>query len=123
MDRSLLLGLEEALRRLVGQRLVSVVFVQDYLQLVWDDASLTVLNPITLEGPDHILGPDNDLFPKRLVEFIADETVGVEVTDHEVVRLLFRDGNAISISLQDKDYVGPEALIFRAQGMDVTWVI
>jgi len=116
-------GLEEALRRLVGQRLASVVFVQDYLQLVWDDASLTVFNRMTVEGPDRILGPDNDLFPKRLVEFITDETVGAEVTDHEVVRLLFRDGKAISISLQDKDYVGPEALIFRAQGMDVTWVI
>ena len=118
-----MLGLEEALRRLVGQRFVSVVFIQDYLQLVWDDASLTVLNPMTVEGPDYILGPDNDLFPKRLVEFITDETVGVEITDHEVVRLLFRDGKAISISLQDKDYIGPEALIFRAQGMDVTWVI
>jgi hypothetical protein len=123
MDRSLIPGLEEALRRLVGQRLASVVFAQDYLQLVWDDASLTVLNPMTVEGPDYILEPDNDLFPKRLVEFITDEPVGAEVTDHEVVRLLFRDGKAISISLRDKDYAGPEALIFRAQGMDVTWVI
>lgn len=115
--------LEEALQRLVGQRLVSVVFVQDYLQLIWDDASLTVLNPITVEAQDHILGPDDDLLPKRLVDLIPNETVGVEVTGDEVLRLRFSDNKAIAISLRDNDYVGPEALIFRAKGMDVTWVI
>jgi hypothetical protein len=123
MDCSLMPELQEALQRLVGQRLVSVVFVQDYLQLIWDDASLTVLNPITVEEQDHLLGPDDDLFPKRLVDLIPNETVGAEVTRDEVLRLRFGDNKAIAISLRDNDYVGPEALIFRAKGMDVTWVI
>lgn len=123
MDRSLMPGLVEALQRLVGQRFVSVVFVQDYLQLIWDDASLTVLNPMTVEGLDYLLRSDDDLFPKRLVELIAAETVSVEVTEQEIVRLTFGDDKVITISLQDKDYVGPEALIFRAKEMHITWVI
>jgi hypothetical protein len=115
--------LERGLHRLVGQRLVSVIFIQDYLQLVWDDALLTVFNPISVEGRGHILERDDDLFPKRLVEFILDEPVGVQVTKDEVVRLLFRDQKVIAISIQEKDYVGPEALIFRAEGMNATYVI
>lgn len=115
--------LERDLQRLVGQRLVSVVFIQDYLQLLWDDASLTVFNPISVEGRGHILERGDDLFPKRLVEFILDETVGVQVTNDDVVRLQFRDQKAIAISIRDKDYVGPEALIFRVEGMNAAYVI
>ena len=103
--------LREAMSQIVGRQLGSVTFVQDYIQLAFDGPLLTTYThpTVSLESKSLKWGEAGyrDALCGRIAHFVRHVDV-----DEQHVSLVFDDGAVISVSLLDKDYVGPEALMF-----------
>jgi len=104
--------LAEALEKIVGSALSSVTFVADYVQLDFDGPNLTAYTlPIVRLGSQHIEW-EQPGYRDALCGQIGRRVERVAVDDQHV-SVMFEDSAAISISLLDGDYTGPEALQFR----------
>jgi hypothetical protein len=97
------------LQRLVGEKLSSVTFVMDYVQLRFDGPLLTAYTgpDVTFGGKVFAWGKPG--FRDALCERIGAIVRQAEVVNDDAIRLRFSDGGVISISLKSEDYVGPEA--------------
>jgi hypothetical protein len=103
---------KNGLNRIVGEQLSSVEFIQDYVQLHFDGACLTAITlpAVTVDG---VTRRHNDSgYRDALCVCIAKKVIAVKVDEAEI-RIDFGSGRSISISLQDKDYRGPEAAVFH----------
>ncbi len=105
------LTLAEALGRIVGTALSSVTFVADYVQFDFDGHGLTAYTSPTISlGSEHLKSEQSG-YRDALCRQIGCRVERVEVNDQNV-SVMFEGAAAISISLLDEDYTGPEALQF-----------
>jgi hypothetical protein len=98
---------------LEGQELAEVVFVRDYIQLGFDGPVLTLLTPPTVKAKGASLQ-----FPKPGSRDLLCSLIGFKVAkvldeDPQVVQLIFSNDVALSIPLDDRSRVGPEAMHFH----------
>ena len=112
---------ENPIRSLAEQELSGVVFVQDYVQLQFDDSGLTAVTLPTVMANEHTYLPGMQGYRDALCERIGHTVVDARIHEGEGIELEFDDGSVISISLRSEDYVGPEAAIFHG-GPNQTWV-
>ena len=115
------LKLKEVMGEIVGRQLSSVTFVQDYIQFAFDGPGLTTYTLPTVSFRRQSLKWGETGYRDALCAQIAHIVQQVEV-DEQRVSLLFDNGAAISVSLLDEDYVGPEALMFSLD-RDRRWVV
>ena len=112
--------LQEALDKLVGNRLASVEFVQDYVQLHFDGPTLTAFT-----HPEIYLASNTFSWGDSAYRDGVCRQIGSRVTSAVYkpvgVSIHFESGASLSISLKDEDYLGPEALQFSL-GDARTWV-
>ncbi len=112
---------ENPMTSLIGLELSGVCFVRDYVQLQFDDRGLTALTlPVVIaNGKTYVPGQQGyrDALCER-IDHVVKETSFVE---KEGISIKFDDGFEISISLREKDYLGPEAVIFH-DASNQTWV-
>jgi len=114
--------LDEALQKLVGAPLISVDFVEDYVQLVWKKSSLTAhtMPVVVVEGLEY--REDNSDYRRVMYRLEGQQLCGAEVIKGEALNLSFASGTLLTISLRDADYVVAEALLYRdADGQ--LWVV
>jgi hypothetical protein len=103
--------LAEALERIVGTSLRSVAFVADYVQFDFDGPGLTAYTlPTVSLGSEH-LKSEQPGYRDALCRRIGSRVERIEADDQHV-SVIFEGEAAISISLLDEDYTGPEALQF-----------
>ena len=113
--------LAEALEKLVGSALSSVTFVADYIQFAFEGPGLTAYTlPIVSSGSERLESGQLG-YRDSLCKQIGRCVQRVEVDDQHVC-VLFKEGAAISISPLDKDYTGPEALLFSLDQQRI-WVV
>ena len=115
------ISLNAALRNLKGHRMSAVTFVEDYIQLHFEQAVLTAytLPSITLADDrieEHPIG-----YKEALRAFEGTELQDVSLQSGEEAVMTF-SGGSLSISLRDEDYQGPEALQFIDEEGSV-WMI
>jgi hypothetical protein len=113
--------LEDALGRIVGHALSSITFVADYVQFAFDGPGLTAYTPPTVSLGSQYLEWEQAGYRDALCRQIGRRVERVEV-DERHVAILFDGGAALSISLLDKDYTGPEALEFSLNS-ERNWVL
>jgi hypothetical protein len=97
-----------------GQRLSSVSFVEDYIQLGFDRAGLNIINTPTVlvAGAPH-RGDDPEA-ASTLVSLIGRVVERVRLEPGQRFTIEFRGGDALWVSLEPADYKrGPEALTIR----------
>ncbi len=112
--------LNSAIGKLTGRMLSSVEFVQDYLQLRFDGPCLTAYTrPVVNLGPDHIDWGGAG-YRDLLCEQIGSTVVDALANEVEVL-IRFESGVVVSVSLRDRDYLGPEAIQFTGED-GVAWV-
>jgi hypothetical protein len=113
--------LADALARIVGRSLSSVTFVADYVQFDFNGPRLTAFTmPTVSSGSNRIvLGEPGSL--DALCKQIDRRVENVAIDDHHV-SIRFEGNREVSISLLDKDYVGPEALTFSCDNEKV-WIM
>ena len=104
--------LASALNELIGKRLSSIEFVQDYLQLHFDGATLTAYSrPVLQSGPRELVWEDPG-YGDAFRSLIGAEVRCARVTDSEI-GIDFNEGERVLLSLRDEDYRGPEAFELR----------
>ena len=117
-EKTLLHGLQSV----VGKKLLSVNFVEDYVQLAWDGSSLSAFSmPVITHKATRFSSNDADY--KVVMWRLEDQkTEKVDVVPEKAVVLHFGNSARLEISILDADYVGPEILHFRnADGL--LWVV
>jgi len=98
---------------LLGEPLNEVIFVMDYFQVGFNGPRLTCLTAGRVELPSG----ERFVFPEAgsrdaLCGLIEAVLAQVE-DDDETLRLIFSDGRALAIPLDDESRVGPEAAMFH----------
>lgn len=113
--------LAQALEGLVGRALNTVVFVEDYVQFGFNGPGLTAYTRPTVRSESKELTWEEAGYCDTLRNLIGCPVERTAVDDREAV-IFFKRGNAISISLRDEDYSGPEALEFSLDNTR-NWVV
>jgi hypothetical protein len=106
--------------QLKGRVLSSVEFVQAYVQLRFDGPCLTAYtHPVVDLATDRFeWGVPG--YRDRLCEQIGSTVVDAWANEVEI-SVGFESGAAVSVSLRDEDYLGPEAIQFTSEDGAV-WV-
>jgi hypothetical protein len=113
--------LADALQAVAGCVLSSVTFVADYVQFDFNGPGLTAyILPVVTMGSESLRWGEFG-YRDALCLQIGRHVERVEA-DETHVAIIFEGGSAISISLLDKDYRGPEALQFSLN-QDRMWVV
>ena len=94
--------------------LSQVVFVHDYVQLVFQDCSFSFYNRLTYQHGCLALGHGTPGFCDALVSLIGS-TVLVEL-GHDRFSLHFSNGATVHVATSGPDVRGPEAWIFSRLG-------
>jgi hypothetical protein len=115
-------ALSEALQELKGVRLYSVEFVMDYVQLHFGGPILTAYTHPSLNVRGRSITWETDGFRDLLCELIEVPVVEAHVVAGEELRLHFENGAIFAVSLQDKDYGGPEAVEFISNS-GPSWIV
>ena len=115
--------LDQALKRLIGEQLSSVEFVQDYLQLRFDGQCLTVYGFV-----HHVVRNQCSIswgqpgYRDMLCGLISHKIKQTELLSGEKIFLTFDNESIWSMSLREEDRNGPEALMY-VDGSDKIWVV
>ena len=99
------------LDELKSQRLSSVEFVQDYIQLHFDDYTMTLYNPVKIIQASGSLRQEEIGFKDALCHFINRIVRDVSYTKSDKVEVVFDGDSSVVVCIADKDYSGPEALL------------
>ncbi len=113
---------DRGLDMIVGEFMDSVSFVMDYINLSFCGGVLTTHTypEVTLESG--ILRLADSGYRDALCALIGAKVESVDLRPGEVLRILFQDQRAISISMRPDDAVGPEYVEFTsASGLCWSW--
>jgi hypothetical protein len=113
--------LADALGKLVGNELSSVTFVRDYVQLAFDGPSMHAYTTPSVACGSEVLSLGQPGYRDVLCKEIGCRVERTEV-DNQRLSIVFENGVAVSISLRDEDYRGPEALRFSLDDK-CDWVV
>ena len=112
----------DALHSILGRRLSSVDFVEDYVQLRFDGVRLTINAPLSVTVAGSVYGRSSPTFAARLRDRIGQSVRGAAtITDTRIV-IELTDDATIEVSLQEADQVSPEAAVLTDEnGHSVVW--
>jgi hypothetical protein len=97
------------LSNLHGRELAAVVFIRDYVELLFDGPVLTAITlPRVMQGHD-LVGAGDAGYRDALCGQIGKVVTTSAVREKDAVEVVFADGATITISLRDEDYVTAEA--------------
>ncbi|HYK09670.1 MAG TPA: hypothetical protein VEV39_02600 [Gemmatimonadales bacterium] len=100
---------------LVGGDLTGVTFVREYVQLQFNPAAtLSAFTPVTVMSQGQAATLGESAFPNLILAQRGKFVAGVVMADGESLTVTFEDHSQIVVSLQESDYVGPEALTFAS---------
>jgi hypothetical protein len=105
-------------QEIMGEDLSGVTFVRDYLQLQFNPPLiLKAYTPVTVHCGDRTACFGEPIFPNLLIGQLNKVVCGVEMRPDEAIKIMFKDGSTIPVSLRPEHYVGPEAInLFRRNG-------
>jgi hypothetical protein len=113
-------ALEATFKKLEGEYLTSVNFLQHYLQLHFEEPLLNIYTPITVVAFGTTTRSDNNGFRDALRGQIAKQVEAVSLVPSEALIIAFEDRAQLSISLRPDDYPGPQAV--EARGLAEQWL-
>ena len=116
------IAVEDCLAAIVEQPLSAVVFVQDYLQLVFNGACLTCYNWPTVQTESGTVFDCSHGFRDTICSQLASVVTKVDIMEDRLV-ITFSNGSDIGLSLVPTEESGVEAGVFSipAQGILIVW--
>lgn len=107
---------------ILGEFLSSVEFVQDYVQLRFNGATLTCFTQPLVRIDNRILYWDQPHFKDVLCSPIGHTVKSVSIQSGEYIEVVFDNDIVVQISIRDSDYQCAEAAKFDSVSGDC-WVI
>jgi hypothetical protein len=108
----MMLNDKQPLDILIGEQMSAVVFVRDYVQLVFDGPGLTAVTPPVVEVGQASSRWGDPGYRDKLCELIGKTVRHAQIVDTEEITIKFDDDSSIRISLRPEDYITAEAAIF-----------
>lgn len=112
-DSSIFMKSKNLLEYLINEQLSSVEFVQDYLQLHFEDKTLTCyVWPCVMRNGDEYRINHTD-YKNQLCSFIAEKVTNVTIIEKISLTITFRSGSQIILSLDptNPEIVGEIAIL------------
>jgi len=94
--------------------LSQVVFVHNYLQLVFEDECFNIYNRVSLHAQGTDMKQGTAGFADGLVQLIGSRMVGCET--EPALKLRFESGAELTVLMGDADVTGPEAFQYTGGG-------
>jgi hypothetical protein len=114
------------IKSLEGTELSSVIFIRDYIQFVFEgEKENVILSSFIL--PSSVISNHTYTFQTpgwrdALCSFINKIVRSAFVAEENSIKLTFKDGSMLRVSLKDEDYDGPEAaMLFEGKGKITVW--
>ena len=104
---------------LIGNQLVSVTFVMDYIQLRFDGPQISAYTLPSVVIDRKRTSANQEAFKDKLCSFISQKVNNVYLVEGAVLTITFENGNLIEVSLKPEDYIGPEAVMFWSDDKEV----
>lgn len=108
--------LQQALSWLIGERLTSIEFVLDYVQLRFDGPTLTILTSAALSMEGRTIRSDEYGFKDEVCRQIGRNVSAVGFVEDHHISFQFDNGAVLQFSLAASEYTGPEAGTFDIRG-------
>jgi hypothetical protein len=105
-----------SLKRLIGTQVSSICFVQDYLQIVFDDLVLTCYTMPIVSISDQESHADTACYRDRLCDLIGRSVQSVVERPREELSVYFDGGDWIRVSLRPEHAGSVEAAMLQQQG-------
>ncbi len=104
---------DDILSDIVGEQLIEVDFVLDYIQLGFDGPYLTIFMFPRVEIGEVVIKPGQPGYRDALCKRITKIVKAATAVENEKIQIVFDDGSKFTISLCPEDYTTVEAAIFR----------
>lgn len=114
------LPLSAALDEQIGKSVTSIVFVQDYMQVVINEAMLTLYAMPRASVGGRVLLPHDAGYYDVLCSLIG-KTISRSLVSDDVISFAFDNETTLSIDLKDPELKGPEVLAYT-DGRGNTWI-
>jgi hypothetical protein len=85
-----------------------IVFVHDYLQIVFDDTRLSVYASATVSSGSRTLVRSEAGYCDALADLIGNRVTSVEYVRARQLRLTFEGGESVAVSLLSDGVIGPD---------------
>lgn len=113
------------IRWIEGVEMTSVIFIRDYIQLVFeginDTAIVTAYTLPTVYNNSLSYSINTEGYRDQLCFLINQKVEKVILLEKEAFKLIFEKNRMIDISLREQDYDGPEAAMFMRGDEIVVW--
>jgi hypothetical protein len=97
--------------------LSQVVFVHDYLQMVFQDTRLSVYAPASVSREFRSLDRSEVGFCDALVALIGKKVISSDYAQMRQLRLTFEGGESVTVSLLGQGVTGPELFQLDRPGL------
>jgi len=104
---------------LTNCRLTQVVFVHDYLQLVFDDIRLSLYAPVVITSSGKRIGHLELGHADAIVRLVGHAVTSASCDSECELALHFSNGDILNVSLQSTDAVGPETFQLNVPGKPI----
>ena len=102
--------------QIVGEDLSAVSFIRDYVRFEFNaPLMIDVLSTVTLTTPIGTAKFGDPTFATLALQMIGSVVQGVRIEPGETFAIDFIGWSSIQISLQSKDCIGPEAVVFHGR--------
>jgi hypothetical protein len=92
-----------------AEPLSEVVFIHDYIQLVFQGTRWSLYNPVSAHRSGCTLTASDIGFADELRRLIGQRVVGTSTESGQFSAVTFEEQTQVSVSLRREDAVGPEA--------------
>jgi hypothetical protein len=99
--------------------LSQVVFIHDYIQLIFQSATFTIYNSCTIELKADSVSQGSRGFADQLVQQIGRRAQAQSLQGEHALILLFEGGVALKVKRRDEENPGPEAYEAHTDGGDI----
>lgn len=111
-----------SLSTLVGDRLIGVQFIMDYLKLNFDAAEMTILSAIQVSTAGLVSRSFQAGFRDQICSLIGSKILEATGVRDKYLELKFEGDASICISLKPEDREGPETVMFETKS-GVKWSV
>lgn len=111
---------EELLRVLIGKELASIVFVRNYVQLLFEGLDepqfprLSIYSKLSIKHEGKLLTSENIDYYHLLLSCINSKVQEVFFQIDHSINVVFDNNMVFMVSLDKKDYIGHEGVQFEA---------
>ena len=99
-----------------AEPLSQVVFVHDYVQLVFQAESFSLFNRLRVTSSARTATQGETEFPGLLVALIGQQVTRVAEGSVAMLELHFQDGTSVQVLRGEEFAAGPEAFMFAGDG-------